>query len=421
MLHDYMETVAKRLKNGTHVYLSPACMETVLLAKMLKNQYGVWPAGFCDNDTRKQGKHLNSIPELEISSFDQALSDPASEFLVVSPHHSAQIMGGLVFDKGVSEKRIINFQPMERVKTCGLFAQNWIVEDSGFVCCCVPGHPHFFNDSLDPMKSVRSLDKTRLGLIEQSVPLPDICVGCHRNTDCYIFVSRKLNSFDFSFRGWCNYKCKYCSSNQPGFKDYNDRFLLEQYITALESEDMINDIFSVLFAVGEPTLNEKRLPLYDYCRKKQYFMDVFSNCSTFDKELFDLARVSPVIIRKSFDAGTAETYARIKGVPGFSKMLDNLHRYLEAPYLALNPKYLFVPEVNDNETDVREFVKLCVELKVDFVTPVFSFLDDQYTSSAHAQSMFKLLVDELARNNIFTANVDTLYSESYHKLYTKSF
>lgn len=102
-------------------------------------------------------------------------------------------------------------------------------------------------------------------------------------------------------------------------------------------------------------------------------------------------------------------------------MLENVRHYLEAPYLVLNPKYLFVPGVNDNEVDVKNFVQLCAELKVDFVTPVFSFFDDSFDHSSHAKKMFKLLVDDLAAHNIYTANVDTLYSEDYHKVYSKAF
>lgn len=422
MLKKYIEIVAEKLKNGTKVFLCPACMETVLIAKILKREYAVLAAGFCDNDVRKQGKFLNSMPELQMVSFDEALADKNAEFLVVSPHHSAAIIGDLVFDRGVAKSRVINYHPIERRKTCGLFAQNWIVEDKHFVCCCIEEHkPRFDNQQLDPEKGVSYLNKTRLGLIDGTIPMPEGCINCFNNKDCYVYVSRRLNSFDFSFRGWCNYKCEYCSSNKPDLKGYNDRFSLEQYLIELEKQDMVNDIFSVLFAVGESCLNEKRFPLYDYCKKQQYFLDVFSNCSVFDKSLFEVAQTSPVIIRKSFDAGTPETYAKIKGVDCFLKMLDNVRHYLQAPYLALNPKYLFVPGVNDNETDIKSFVQICADLKVDFVTPVFSFLDDEFTDSAHAKKMFKLLVDELALHNIFTANVDTLYSEAYHKVYSESF
>ena len=100
---------------------------------------------------------------------------------------------------------------------------------------------------------------------------------------------------------------------------------------------MVNDVFSVLYAVGESCLNEKRFGLYDYCGKKQYFLDVFTNCSAFDKSLYELAHKSPVIIRKSFDAGTPETYKKIKGVDFFDKAVTNVRHYLEAPYLAINP------------------------------------------------------------------------------------
>lgn len=422
MLKDYIEAVAEKLKNGTKVYLCPACMETMLIAKILSKEYSALPTGFCDNDTRKHGKSLRSFPTLQIRSFDEVIGDRDAEFLVVSPHHSAEIIGNLAFDRGISKERIINFQPIERRKTCGLWAQNWIASDKIFYCCCLAEQtPGFDNNPLDAQASVEALNRIRHGLIDGKVPLPAFCVNCYKNTDSYIFSSRKLNSFNFSFRGWCNYKCEYCSANQPDLKNYNDKFFLEQYLIELEKRDMVNDVFSVLFAVGEPTLNEKRFPLYDYCRNRQYFLDVFSNCSVFDKSLFDVAQTSPVIIRKSFDAGTPKTYAKIKGVDCFSKMLDNVRHYLQAPYLALNPKYLFVPGVNDNETDIKSFVQICADLEVDFVTPVFSILDNEFSDSAHAKKMFKLLVDELASHNIFTANVDTLYSEAYHKVYSESF
>lgn len=421
MLGNYIKLVADKLKRGIKVYLCPACMETIIFSKMLQREYSVYPSGLCDNDVRKQGRYLNSIPEIKILSFDEALKDDA-EFLIISPHHSNAIMGNLVAERGVPAEKIINYQPLEKKKTCSLMAQNWIIEDRHFVCCCIEEYkPRFDHQHFDPAKGVASLDETRKKLVDGIDPMPEGCQTCFSNKECYIFKSRKLNSFDFSFRGWCNYKCEYCSSNKPDLKGYNDQFSLEQYLVELEKRDMINDIFSVLFAVGESCLNEKRFSLYDYCGEKQYFLDVFTNCSVFDKSLFELAHKSPVIVRKSFDAGTAETYAKIKGVNCYEKMLENVRNYLQAPYLAVNPKYLFVPGINDNETDVRNFVQMCVDLKIDFVTPVFSFLDSQYFDSEHAKKMFKLLVDELAANNIFTANVDTLYSESYHKTYSESF
>ncbi len=420
MLGSYLEIAANKLKNGVKVYLGPACMETALIAKMLRKQYAVLPVGFCDNDSRKQGKYLKSLPELKMVSFDEALADEHSEFLIVSPHHSAEIIGDLVLERGVPETRILNFHPVERVKTCALFAQNWIIRENNFYCCCMKNAPLFHHEN-HPEKSVEYLDKTRKGFIDGSIPLPTICTTCFHNKNCYIYTSRRLNSFNFSFRGWCNYKCAYCSASRPDRKQYNDKFSLVEYLIELEKRDMVNDIFSVLFAVGEPCLNEKRFPLYDLCEEKKYFLDVFSNCSVFDQSLCELAQASPVIIRKSFDAGTRQTYAKIKGVDCWEKMLKNIASYLKAPYLALNPKYLFMPGINDNETDIKNFVRLCADWNVDFVTPVFSILDNQYSDSNHAKKMFKLLVDELLEHNIFTANVDTLYSESYHKLYAASF
>ncbi len=421
MLDTYLELISEKIKEGHSVYLAPAAMETVVIAKMLKDQYGIYPTGFCDNDPKKQGRQLNSIPELSIISFDQVLSDKHAFFLIYSPHHSAEIMGNLVFEKGMASERIINYHSIEKKKCCGLMAHNWIIQDNGFVCCCMGKEsPSFDHRDYDVAVGIENLDFIRNKMIDGVAKMPEKCETCYRNRESYIYASRKLNSFDFSFRGWCNYKCEYCSANKPDLKGYNDRFSLEPYLEELEKRDMVNDIFSVLYAVGESCLNEKRFPLYDYCVRKRYFLDVFSNCSVFDEALFKAAHKSPVIIRKSFDAGTPETYYKIKGVKMGDKMLDNVRRYLEAPYFGFNPKYLFVPGVNDNEKDVERFVEICKEFRVDFVTPVFSFLADDFYGSEHAKEMFAYLVDLLSKNNIFTASVDTLYSEKYHKEYKKA-
>ncbi|MCL2218287.1 MAG: radical SAM protein [Chitinispirillia bacterium] len=422
MLLDYLEAIAGRLKNNIKVWFCPASFETILAAKMLREKFSVLPAGFCDNDIKKHNKSINSFSGLKILSYDDVLADEASEFFVASPFHSAEIIGGLTLERGVSPSRIINYQPVEKRKTCARFAQNWIVEDKNFVCCCIEEYkPKFDNQNLDVVRGIDYIDKMRNDLIDGRIELPEGCKGCFNNKDVYIYASRNLTSFDFSFKGWCNYKCDYCSANHPDFKGYNNRFALEEYLVEIEKRGILNDIFSVLYAVGEPTLNEKRFSLYRHCEEKQYFLDVFTNCSVFDKALFELAHKAPVIARKSFDAGVPETYAKIKGINCFSKMLENVRRYSQASFFALNPKYLFVPGINDDEENINEFVKICAELNVDIVTPVFSFLDSKYFDSVRAKEMFGFLVEELSNNNIFTANVDTLYSEAYHKTYVESF
>lgn len=422
MLEKYLETIANKLKNGIKVFLCPASLETVLVTKMLREQFSVLPTGFCDNDVKKHNKNINSFPELKVFSFDDALTDKTSEFFVVSPFHSAEIIGNLTLERNVAPSRIINYQPVEKKKTCARFAQNWIIQDNHFVCCCIENYkPKFDNQNRDVVCGVDYIDKIRKNLIDGKIELPKCCKDCFSNKDVYIYTSRKLNSFNFSFKGWCNYKCDYCSAHHPNMKDYNNKFALEEYLIEFEKCSILNDVFSVLYAVGEPTLNEKRFSLYKHCEEKQYFLDVFSNCSVMDKTLFELAHKSPVIIRKSVDAGTPETYAKIKGIDCFSKMIKNIKRYSQAPFFTLNPKYLFVPGINDDEANVKEFVKICSELNVDFVTPVFSILDSKYFDSVKAKEMFGFLVEELSNNNIFTANVDTLYSENYHKLYVESF
>jgi sulfatase maturation enzyme AslB (radical SAM superfamily) len=63
-------------------------------------------------------------------------------------------------------------------------------------------------------------------------------------------------------------------------------------------------------------------------------------------------------ITTSLDAGCEETFTKIRGKPGFYKVLDNLRRYAEIAPHQVTIKYIFT-EINDS---VEEVAKLFAEI-----------------------------------------------------------
>lgn len=82
-------------------------------------------------------------------------------------------------------------------------------------------------------------------------------------------------------------------------------------------------------------------------------------------------------LKVSVDAGIKQTYEKIKRVKAYDKVWTNLRNYIKAARLNPNAnvviKYVIIPEVNDNEKDIKTFIKKCrkigakaIEINMEF-------------------------------------------------------
>lgn len=93
----------------------------------------------------------------------------------------------------------------------------------------------------------------------------------------------------------------------------------------------------------------------------------FSNLFIFDediaRELHDNPRAK---INFSIDAGTAETWHKVKGVNNFYRVLENLNAYLQAAQNAdqVILKYIIFPGINDSDEDFLSLTEIVKALKI---------------------------------------------------------
>jgi hypothetical protein len=109
----------------------------------------------------------------------------------------------------------------------------------------------------------------------------------------------------------------------------------------------------------------------------------------------------------SLDAGTRETFAKIKGLDLFDKVCDNLVRYSSKGPVRL--KYIILPGLNDNEADIDGFVALCVRLKATAVD-VTRELSDMAQFGGHTIGMIARMLDGLQVSGIKASAMDTAYA-----------
>ena len=120
-------------------------------------------------------------------------------------------------------------------------------------------------------------------------------------------------------------------------------------------------------------------------------------------------------LKVSVDAGTKQTYEKIKRVKGFDKVWKNLKNYIKAskknPKSSVVIKYIIIPGINDNLKEAKEFIKNCkkagcssIEINVEFYWMNENF--DKPISDSLKQTL--LYFNSLKKENVyFSSNISS--------------
>jgi molybdenum cofactor biosynthesis enzyme MoaA len=81
------------------------------------------------------------------------------------------------------------------------------------------------------------------------------------------------------------------------------------------------------------------------------------------KKIGDLLNDQLIFLNVSLDAGTADTFAKIKGIDCFDKVIKNLEKYAAVGNIQL--KYILLEGINDNKNDIDDFVAIAERINAN--------------------------------------------------------
>ena len=178
--------------------------------------------------------------------------------------------------------------------------------------------------------------------------------------------------FDFDYT--CNFKCPSCRTEMINWNNDHLRRPINDQIVERIKHLIIDKIeaqpISIRWAGGEPFLSEPYLEIFDYIIKsgKTNIQNIIqTNGSYLNSKV--VQNLLPYIaeLRISFDAASAETYAKTRVNGNWAKLLDNV-RYITKLTKELNVSTKisadFVVQL-DNYKEIPAFVELCTELGID--------------------------------------------------------
>ena len=355
--------IAKTSKNGSYIFYGAGEYADMNLKQWVSD--GIVPLCFVDSNKARQNTKMqicfNSAGmEFEVLPVHDALELYADAFLYISVNPE-------LYDKVYDELMREGIPP----KRIGSPPQN----------CPYVGHmiiykpPYYslydeseFAEALTGGKSVsgtmavyyeyceqlrKDLNEGKLTSHTGSPHLrPGISKEEHRITNVYL-------SNGIPGTTECNFKCFYCSPSFNYGKKYEEQG--ENILDVIRYFADNEDVSHMYYAAGEITVSPCRLQTIKLLKENHLNGEVFTNGYIYLEELKELIDERNMILNVSIDSGTAETFAKIKGVDGFETVIKNLENYtLSGGGVRL--KYIVFEGVNCEKKDLDGFISIACKI-----------------------------------------------------------
>jgi len=326
------------------------------------------PAIFSERDDHIEKYQTKLLGKYDVVSIDDALARyPDADVWVT--YAKVGYIADMLAKKMPPERVHFLEADLEYRKGCKYLGNFMLFREASFSPCCVAGQM--------PAIRVSGSFKQRLAVWQNYTTKlidainngsPNKCQGCHMLMKGFWRKSVKLSmlSFASSNRGdACNFKCVYCYSKDSleRLKSVTEGLTVYERLQQLADIPYINTEDMILqLSNGEFTVNKHCDAMLDIILNSNWKLDLTSNCSVYREKLAELmerGRVTAIVT--SLDAGTRETFKKIKGNDRFDIVVANLRKYpLEKT--RLNVKYIFLEGINDNEAEVDSFYEIVKEL-----------------------------------------------------------
>lgn len=187
------------------------------------------------------------------------------------------------------------------------------------------------------------------------------CAGCiyykYAKWDC----SGKIERINLNTGGICNFKCEYCGTGDTNYvlEDYSTISL--RHLENLNNRGFIANGCFFTLAIGEPALYDNIDDLIAFINKVDGRACIDSNCSIYKESFEKILYSGRGIITCSVDAGTKETFGKVKGVKCFNKVIENINKYAKAGIIC--SKY-FIYESNFQLNEIVAYCKNMYDIGV---------------------------------------------------------
>ncbi len=230
----------------------------------------------------------------------------------------------------------------------------------------------------------------------------DSCTGCHLlyERDSKPNFESGLDHLSVEQHTFCNLRCSYCSPMFYGGKKPNYNVL--DFVKTLSKEGYFKNLKQVVWGGGEPTLDksfELLVKEINSHTSPEIYHRIFTNSVRYSQSLANFLKKGLVKIVTSIDAGTEETFKKVRGRSKFHEVFQNLEKYSQINSNKITIKYILTDE-NKSEKELKSFVKTCIKFNLE--NCAFQISMDYKSSEIELDTIKKIsyFIGELKKNHI---------------------
>ncbi|MCL2661927.1 MAG: glycosyltransferase [Oscillospiraceae bacterium] len=392
--------------------------------KNAKNAYeqflekGIQAVCFVDKDPSKWGNSAYEGCPIDVCSLDEATNKYGDYnlYITVGSAPKYSIMAYLTEDKGVPINRIINYEPYIKRKSCILLETTIAPLGERDVGLCRGGRlinvtqmptVKWTDDAVETLDSFMTLRNELLDEIQTS-PEKSPCDGC-------IVLREQMWPADYRVKDYvlstepssiCQFKCMYCYAGHYGNSEIEAKRSTDirfdrrvDLLLELEKRGLADPEFTTIsLSDGELCIDPKKDNLFALAER--YKTWIYTNAGVYSETIASLLDRKKTFIVVSVDAGTRETFKKVKNADVFDKVCENLRRYSRIDNMRTRLQYIFLPGINDSIDDIEGFVALCTELKTVTASVLLDVLSDRAELPPEKIARVFNLLDMLLRNGI---------------------
>ena len=240
------------------------------------------------------------------------------------------------------------------------------------------------NKKLSFYKYLKAIDKT-MELNQTNTPECGNCRFLKKQIVPEFKHEKFLTFFTINHFTKCNSNCVYCGI---GRKTEDIKYHLLPVIKQMVKDKMFDENCLINWGGGEPTMCSEFEEIASFFHKNNIRQAINSSGIIFSNTILEGLKDGSMSIQISPDAGTEETYKKIKRQNNFHKVWENIKQYAQYPDM-LFVKYIFF-SYSANEIDVREFIRKCKECGVKHIV-----IDCESRSATAQIKPFGEITDEI--------------------------
>jgi wyosine [tRNA(Phe)-imidazoG37] synthetase (radical SAM superfamily) len=173
----------------------------------------------------------------------------------------------------------------------------------------------------------------------------------------------------------CQCRCSYCEVPKDHFDVLKDSGVAESYEKMFDALKYAIEIGLIApkawwqVSSGEIAIHPYRERIFEIVQNRTVMF--YTNCFIFDSKIGANLTSNPASsINLSIDAGTKDTWHKVKGADNFGKIIENLAEYRNSSSRPgqITLKYIILPGINDNIKDYAAIIDLLIALGTNHLT-----------------------------------------------------